>query len=264
VFNVGTARLRRGCRRTGRVWARAPGSLALKLWASAIWDGDPPRSSGPPPPADEADTQRQRDVSYFPAVWGGGGQWARGRFVEASLCDDASSLGGSIEAGVESATGGRRRSQERVGSRVQRIRDYHYPAEGSLADKLGLAGGRDADGDRKVATWALQPPVSRCLPALGNASQLLRPFVSAHRVGEWAPLRIRHLRWDLGRRGKLVVGAYGGGVWWDWELAAPGGFVFLGTLSTSPAPLSLGLSAWNVADRRQRGSCPRRVSQLSR
>lgn len=74
---------------------------------------------------------------------------------------------------------------------MQRIGDYRYPAEGSLADKVGTWGTfwrpamRTADGDRKVATWALQLPVSRCLPALGNASQLVGPCSQRKRT-VWA------------------------------------------------------------------------------
>lgn len=114
---------------------------------------------------------------------------------------------------------------------------------------------RTADGDRKVATWALQLPVSRCLPALGNAAQLSRPLFSAqaHRVGEWAALRIRHFlvvveaNWSF-----VVVEAHGGGVGgtgmiWSWR--TPSGFRLLrqaavDRLSSHGTPLSR--SAWNV------------------
>lgn len=234
---------------TGRVWARAPGSLALKLWASAIWDDDPPRPSGPPPPADEARYTATTGCLVFPTdsqqFLGGGGQWARGRFVEASLCDDASTAGGSIEAGVERAQRGSvasRRSQERVGSRVQRIGDYRYPAEGSLADKVGTWGTfwrpamRTADGDRKVATWALQLPVSRCLPALGNAAQLSSALVLSAsapcgRMGGAADTAL------LGRRrGELVVRGRRGARrrrGWDWDDLELAGTKWLSSSSTS-------------------------------
>ncbi|KAK0743294.1 hypothetical protein B0T18DRAFT_414913 [Schizothecium vesticola] len=184
--------------------------------------------------------------------WGGGGQWARGRFVEASLCDDASTLGGSIEAGVEGATGERRWSQERVGSRVQRIRDYRYPAEGSLADRVGTFWRpvmRTVIGRSRLGRCS-HPFLDACLrlatPRSSSALLLSAPCGrmgaaadTALEMGTWPSRRAG--RWGVRRR-RLVELGVGGTRWFRLlrqALDLPGTPLSLSLRGTSPTVASV-------------------------